>query len=567
MKMFNKRKKQSLGLVLGICAGVSSVMGHSLTKLVDFNNNNFLMANPQGPNDSPVWANGTLWFTTESGGLEGFGTLCSYNTTSGLLQVVHSTEQVTGNTPKANPVVDGNLLYFTTIKGGTGDKGTLAAWDTVAQSHTLLWHSPQQTPNTNPNQLQGDVAIVDRGAMGKDIYFMTINGGAGTGIGTIQRYQTADGSVSQVYAFPGLPGARQPFKGFSKVGAKLYFTTFTGGLSGSGYGNGAGTLCELDVSTRGAETFTQLAAMPSGDGSLRFPAHNPYYRSVDHCLYFTCTGSATQPGSLMKYDLSAGVLSTLHEIAPAVGSLFPEGKFCYGSVAEWDDALYFTTIQGGTYNGGTINRYHLRTKTHEVLYHLDSDHAVNAANPYDNIGGEMRGGACFNESSSAPAFYFLCKQGGIHDHGTLVRLNLDAPQSAPSAYEMWWATQPSLSTSAASPSADPDGDGIPNHTEFAFGTNPQASEGSSLRTMISSNQFEITFTARVGHAAEYVCQSSGTLGVAPEPWSTIATSSTVLSGPDIVVPSGYERRRFVVAVTNPRSFFRVICTVPPNDLP
>lgn len=553
--------------MLALCCGLGLASGHSLTKVVDFNNNNFLMANPQAPNDSPVWSNGVLWFTTESGGLEGFGTFCSYNTANGQLSVRHSTEQVSGNSPKANPTVDGDLLYFTTIKGGTGDKGTLSTWNATTNTHTVLWNSPQQTPNTNPNQLQGDVAVIDRGVAGKDVYFMTINGGAGTAIGTIQRYQTSDASVAQVHVFSGLPGARQPFKGFTKVGTKLYFTTFTGGISGTGYGNGAGTLCVLDVAIRGAESFTLLANLPPGDGSTRFPAHNPYYRAADHCLYFTCTGSAAQPGALMKYDLSAGLLSTVHEVAPATASVFTEGKFCYGSVAEWDDSLYFTTIQGGTYNGGTINRYNLRTQTHQVLYHLDSDHAVNAANLLDNIGGEIRGGACFNESTSAPAFYFLCKQGGVHDHGTILRLDLDPAVSTPSAYETWLTGQTGLIGQQASPSADADGDGIPNHAEFAFGTNPQAFDAPSVSAVKSDGFFEVVFTARMGSAAQYVCQSSSTLGLAPDPWSNADTTSTALISPDVAVPSGYERRRFVVSATEGHDFYRVICTVPSSDLP
>jgi uncharacterized repeat protein (TIGR03803 family) len=539
----------------------------ALVKLADFNNSNLNAPSAQNPYDTPVLIGSKLWFTTESGGNDGFGTLSTFDLVTNATTVMKSMDNGSGNTPRATPTVDGDLLYITSVRGGSGDKGTLATWNLTDNTFQVLWNSPQSSPTTNPNILQGNVAVIDRGVLGKDVYFMTPNGGAGSAFGTVQRYQTSDGSVTQVHAFSAAPDSRQPFKGFTAVGSNLYFTTFTGGLAGTGFGNGAGTLCKLDVATRGAETVTQLAQMQSGDGSLRFPAHNPYYRAADHSLYFTCTGSSTQPGALMKFDLTSNSLSALHEIQGAATSSgpFPEGRLLYGGLAEWNNALYFTSIQGGNFNGGTINRFNLQTGVHEVLFHLDSDHAVNAANPADNIGGEPRGGFVFNESTAAPAFYLLTRQGGDFDHGTILRLDLE-PALPPGPFETWIAGFSGLTDAAASPLADPDRDGRNNRDEFAFGTSPvDGVDGGGFAASQSENGLEIRWTARSDGTVSYAVTGNAMLGATS--WTPVPQVSETLAIPDIGIPVGYERRKVVIPIDSTRGFFRVEATFATGTLP
>ncbi|WP_075089176.1 hypothetical protein [Verrucomicrobium spinosum] len=87
-------------------------------------------------------------------------------------------------------------------------------YDTTTGTNTTLWNSPANSPATNPNSPSGNVAIVDRGAAGKDVYFMTGNGGAsGSGFGTIQRYNTATGLTTTVHEFTGgATQGRQPLR-------------------------------------------------------------------------------------------------------------------------------------------------------------------------------------------------------------------------------------------------------------------------------------------------------------------------------------------------------------------
>lgn len=559
-------------LILSALAGILAASGQAspvLVKLHDFNNTNINSPSAQNPNDSPVLIGNKLWFTSEAGGANGFGSLSSYDLNANATTVHLSMDNASGNSPKAAPTRDGDLLYFTTVRGGTGDRGTLSTWNLNTNTHAVLWNSPQNSPATNPNSLWGDVAVIDRGAAGKDVYFMTQNGGVGSAYGTILCYQTSDGSVTQVHSFQGAPDGKQPYKGFTVVGTDLYFTTFTGGLTGTGFTQGAGTLGKLDVSVRGSETVTILAALPSGDGSERFGVHNPHYRAADHSLYFNALGTTTQAGALMKFDLTTNTLTTLHEIQGAATSSgpFPEGKLAYGSVAEWNKWLYYTTIQGGNFGGGTINRHHIPTGTHEVLFHLDSDHAVNAANPLDNIGGEPRGGFVFNGSNSSPAFYLLTRQGGTYDHGTVLRLDLDA-SLPPSPYESWIEGHGSLTGGNAVPGADPDGDGRSNRDEFAFGTSPvTGADGGGFSAISTASGLEIRWTARTDGSVTYAVTGSPTLGAAPSPWTAVSQVPAVLTQPDIAVPVGYERRRVVIPIESARGFFRVEARIPDSSLP
>ena len=266
----------------------------AVVKLHDFDNTDILNnPGPQAPNDAPVLIGSKLWFTTEKGGYWGFGTLSTFDVGTFQLEEKLSMDNASGNTPKASPVIDGDQLLFTTQRGGTGDRGTLLSWDTAGDTHEVLWNSPDRD-SLDPNQMWGDVTVIDRGeGLGKDIYFMAYFGGT-PGFGGILRYQTNDQSVTTVHEFQGAPGdGRNPYKGFTAVGTDLYFTTFTGGLVATGQTIGGGILGKLDASTRGNESVTTLATLPGGDGSLRFPAHNPYYRAKDHSLYFTSIGTTS----------------------------------------------------------------------------------------------------------------------------------------------------------------------------------------------------------------------------------------------------------------------------------
>jgi uncharacterized repeat protein (TIGR03803 family) len=311
----------------------------------------------------------------------------------------------------------------------------------------------------------------------------------------------------------------------------------------------------------GAETVTKLADMPLGDGSTRLPGHRPYYRAADHSLYFTTAGTSTQPGALQRYDLTTGRLSTLHELQDAASSQgpFPEGRFCYGFVAEWNRALYFTTIQGGTAGGGTINRFDLVGGVHEVLFHLDS-----ATGP--NPGGECRGGMVFSDHGGTPAFYLTPRQGGVHDHGTILQLTLPAAE-APPAYTAWLqAVAPGLSPAEAAPSADAEGDGSDNYREFAFGMEPDRSDtAATTQAVTEEGVSQLRWTGRADGLASYRVTSNADL---QGDWEPVAQAPVMLEVPDVAVPAGYARWQVSVPLAaGGINFLRVEATIAPAALP
>jgi hypothetical protein len=547
----------------------------SLVKLVDFNNSNIVSPSPARVNDSAILIGSKLWFACEQGGAYGFGSLSSYDINAGILAVELSLDNETGLTPKASPVRDGNLLYLTTIgnnRDGSSIYSTLFSYN-IATGITdyKLWEASGSS-GIHIRAPWGGVAIIDRGSTGKDLYFNNYSGGTSNSSGAILRYETATGTTHLVYSMPASPGngPRQPYKGLTIVGTDLYFTTFSGGSGPAG-----GTLCKLDASIRGAETVEVLASMPETHAQL--PSHNPYYRALDHSLYFTTVGSNTQPGALMKFDLNTKKLSVIHRIAGATNiggtNYYLEGNKCYGPVVEWDKALYYTTIAGGAYAtnttiGGTINRYDLRTAQHETLFSLDANTTVNPAIPTDNSGGEIRGGGVFNGSTTAPAFYYITKTGGnfgftaTTGYGTILKLNLD-PAGPPSTYETWSADYPSLTPAQIAPTADPDRDGRNNLSEFCFGTSPTSgSDGNGYSAIHTSAGLELRWTARADESIQYVTETSINLST----WSPLAISSEVII-PEVALPTGYERRRVIIPTTNSKQFFRIEATLLPQAQP
>lgn len=540
----------------------------TLTKLVDFNNTRPLQSpNPMNVNDSPVLIGNKLWFTCEKGGADLVGSLSNYDIATNQVSVVLSFDNVTGHAPKATPTVDGDLFYITTVGSAGGSiYSTLFSFNHTTNTYgSLLWEATGSA-TTHARAPWGGVTVIDRGVNGKDLYFNNYSGGT-PATGAIQRYQSDTNTTTLIYNFPDSPGGKGPYKGFTKVGNSLYFTTFNGG-------NGLGTLGKLDVTTRGAETVTTLAAMPTGNGdnSSQLPSHNPYYRAVDNSLYFTTVGSNIQPGALMKYNLTTNTLTFLHRIQGGpTGSHYPEGHRPYGPVSEYNNELYYTTAYGGanvaTGNGagGTINKYNLKTGVHETLFSLDAGGASNTGN--DGPGGEPRGGLVYNENPAQPAFFLITKQGGLYDHGTILRVNLD-PVLPSSAYETWLASNPELPESALAPDLDPDGDGRPNKVEFAFGTSPvHGADGNGYSMVSGESGMELRWTARTDGSMSYSAVSSATLGDVNAPWTPILAQPEVMAIPDIVVPSGYERRRVILPLDLANNFFRIEATYNSTALP
>ena len=111
----------------------------------------------------------------------------------------------------------------------------------------------------------------------------------------------------------------------------------------------------------------------------------------------------------------------------------------------------------------------------------------------------------------------------------------DAP-SAPSGYSSWAAgqfTTGDVAGGLTGPTADFDGDGLPNLLEYAFGTNPKTADSPGIVADVVLGKMSISFSCDTACTdITYTVQSSSTLAAGS--WTDIATST----GGAKAVPSG-----------------------------
>jgi autotransporter-associated beta strand protein len=131
---------------------------------------------------------------------------------------------------------------------------------------------------------------------------------------------------------------------------------------------------------------------------------------------------------------------------------------------------------------------------------------------------------------------------------------LSIPGAGPTnAYGQWLTNHPSLTGTNTNATADPDGDGFTNGSEFAFGGNPTAGSASLANARPSVTNMEVSFLAAT-NGVSYVVKT--TTNLASGPWTNAAV--TISNAPDQggTIPTNYVRRQFSVPIgTN--GFYRI----------
>jgi len=132
-------------------------------------------------------------------------------------------------------------------------------------------------------------------------------------------------------------------------------------------------------------------------------------------------------------------------------------------------------------------------------------------------------------------------------------------------YQHWvsyWTTQnASFNGTSTNGSADPDGDGYVNDTEFAFDGNPTVPTASLLTASASGGNMTVSFIARnsTPAGATYQVQETHDLTV-----GFVSSNASVSMSDDqtgILIPAQYQRRQFTVPMTDPKKFYRVRATL------
>jgi uncharacterized repeat protein (TIGR03803 family) len=274
-------------------------------------------------------ARGTLWGTTETGGVSSRGAVFKIDA-AGNYSVVHSFTGTDGAVPEGGLIMDtaGNF-YGTTFHGGSTDSGTVFRM-TAAGAVTVL-HTFSAAGGVEP---QGDLA---RDASG-NIYGATALGGSAN-MGTAWKLDSSNG-FTVLHNFTGPPDGSQPVGEMLLDNAgNLWGTTVLGGTSSMGTVYKVGTSTSSDFSSFGARVVvTRLLSLTVVAGQFTCgtqfdPSAQPITFSVSGANNFSYTfptgafksllgvytASATPPGPNITMTLLPAKTGTCTYTATITG--------------------------------------------------------------------------------------------------------------------------------------------------------------------------------------------------------------------------------------------------------
>jgi autotransporter-associated beta strand protein len=132
---------------------------------------------------------------------------------------------------------------------------------------------------------------------------------------------------------------------------------------------------------------------------------------------------------------------------------------------------------------------------------------------------------------------------------------LSIPGATPADdYANWLTNYPSLTGTNALPTADPDGDGLANEVEFAFGGDPTVGTPALMTARLAGTNAVFNWIERT-NGVNYEVQTSGLLTNGWIAASVTISNSTNQSG--VLLAPEYVRREFVVPAAG-RNFYRVL---------
>ncbi len=321
--------------------------------LANFYGNANSGADGSGPQGNLVQtADGTLFGTTNSGGVNGNGTvwkLAPDGTRTTLVSFTGTSGVAMGTNPIAGLTLGADgALYGVTQTGGNSGTGLGTIFKvTTSGVFTTLVNFTGTTGAMLGSNPRGNLVLASDGTF----YGTTATGGSGGGFGTIFKVTPA-GALTNLVNFTGTTGAAlgaTPLAGLVQgTDGNFYGTTSAGGSTNFGTVfkvTPTGTLTTLVTFT--GTTGVALGTGPKG--ALVF--------GTDGALYGTTqtggTGS-TGLGTVFKVT-TAGTLTTLVNFTGITGAAFgatPQG----GLVAHPDGSFYGTTNSGGANNNGSVFR-------------------------------------------------------------------------------------------------------------------------------------------------------------------------------------------------------------------
>jgi uncharacterized repeat protein (TIGR03803 family) len=302
----------SNGIIFSFDASASS-----FAKLFDFNG-----AEGRNPVGSLVQAtNGKLYGMCTAGGLFNDGVIFSFDPSSSIYTLVDNLGLTDASSPNGSLTqgIDGKL-YGMTYAGGANNSGVVFSVDPLSSEYRKL---------KDLDYMSGDMPLGSlTEATNGTLYGMTSYGG-GSDLGVIFSFNPVNGTYTKLKDISNNEIGGNPSAGLLKANdGKLY------GMTTSGGSFGAGIIFSLDPV---GQIFEKLFDFDIVNGA------NPYgcfIQATDGKLYgMTSAGGTSGMGVIFSFDPSSSVLVKLHDFdgvngAHPYGNLMQatDGKF-YGVVA------------------------------------------------------------------------------------------------------------------------------------------------------------------------------------------------------------------------------------------
>ena len=295
---------------------------------------------------------GSLYSTTLNGGANGMGTIFKLTPARGGVFTESVVHAFAGGTDGAYPWQGLTSDIFGSLYGATGSGGSVNAgtvFKLTTKGETTLYGFQSGADGANPTGFPNE-------DLTGSVYGTTENGGS-AGAGTIFALRPARNGYSKqvLYSFQGGNDGQQPHGGLLEdLLGSLYGTTYFGGTSG------AGTVFKLTPSWSGTYSETVIHSFTGTDGSI---PNASMIEDWTGTLYGTATwgGSGTCSNSYGGFGGCGTVFkltpswngyteTTLYSFQGGQDGSAPNGDLFKDAQGN----LYGTTYYGGANGGGTV---------------------------------------------------------------------------------------------------------------------------------------------------------------------------------------------------------------------
>lgn len=312
----------------------------AFSKLIDFTGEAGA-AKGSVPNGLVLHANGNLYGTTQSGGVNALGTLFSINPDSGILTTLAEFSGTTGSTPGQNPigtvVARNDLLYGLTQNGGDSNNGVFFSISTTG-TPTLARFFTGASGSQAGSRPNSSLLLANDGF----IYGTTEYGGS-NGVGVAFRFSSeASPTYEILHAFSDQTGSQPSGSICERADGAVYGSTSVGGSQGWGvlYKISPGAAYSV------VAEFTNESGLVPGAS----PRSGLIVTSDDLIWGTTSAGGPGQRG--LVFTLSNGAqFTTIASFTTALG-WHPSGA----PISDRNGNLIFPVVEGGDLGGGSINR-------------------------------------------------------------------------------------------------------------------------------------------------------------------------------------------------------------------